>query len=87
MVLALLLLVTAIVAFTMYFTNVKDKKIDITNVPDSKLRDLVQVLTNKIEEMEFEDKNNRDRISALEVMSGIDREQTKYLSANVNALV
>jgi hypothetical protein len=88
MILGLFLFVVVVVAASIYFTKfINDKKVDISKVPDSSLRPVLQKLIDKLEVMELEDKKNRDKISALQVMSGIDREQTKYLSANVNALV
>lgn len=88
MILGLFLFAVVVVAASIYFTKfTNDKKVDISKVPDSDLRPVLQKLIDKLEFMELEDKKNRDKISALQVMSGIDREQTKYLSANVNALV
>lgn len=88
MILGLFLFAVVVVAASIYFTKfVNDKKVDISKVPDSALRPLLQKLVDKLEVMELEDKKHRDKISALQVMSGIDREQAKYLSANVNALV
>ncbi len=67
-----------------HYARQGENKVDLSSVSDDALRALVQKLTNKIEEMEFEDKKLRDKITALQTMSGIEREQTKYLTANVN---
>lgn len=66
------------------FMPKNEKKVDISNVPDKALRPLVEKLSKKLEDMELQDKQLKERISALQLMSGIEREQTKYLTANVN---
>lgn len=83
--LSVFLIVAVVISISlMYYARQGENKVDLSGVPDDALRALVQKLTNKIEEMEFEDKKLRDKISALQTMSGIEREQTKYLTANVN---
>ncbi len=83
--LSVVLLVAGVFSISLvYYANQGENKVDLSSVSDDDLRALVQKLTNKIEEMEFEDKKLRDKITALQTMSGIEREQTKYLTANVN---
>ena len=83
--LSVVLLVVGIVSISLvYYARQGENKIDLSNVSDDALVSLVQKLTDKIEKMEFEDKKLRDKIIALHTMSGIEREQTKYLTANVN---
>tara|TARA_B110000858_G_C17744573_1_gene446642 strand:- start:506 stop:796 length:291 start_codon:yes stop_codon:yes gene_type:complete len=83
--LSVVLLVVGIVSINViYYARQGENKIDLSNVSDDALVSLVQKLTDKIEKMEFEDKKLRDKITALQTMSGIEREQTKYLTANVN---
>ena len=53
--------------------------------PKSKeLQQLVDKLKKKIEEMEFKDKQTEQKIKDLQRSEAIEREQTKYLTANVN---
>lgn len=83
--LSVFLLVAGVVSISlMYYSRQGENKVDLSSVSDDDLRALVQKLTNKIEQMEFEDQKLRDKITALQTMSGIEREQTKYLTANVN---
>ncbi len=79
-----LVCVTALTFLLMAFMPNNEKKVDISNVPDIALRPLVEKLSKKLEDMELQDKQLKERISALQLMSGIEREQTKYLTANVN---
>jgi hypothetical protein len=60
------------------------ENLDTSDIPDKALRPLIEKLSKKLEEMELRDKQLKERISALQLMSGIEREQTKYLTANVN---
>lgn len=81
----LFLVIAAIVTVSIFMSmQKKEKKIDISEVPNDSLRPLVQKLLDKIENMELQDIKLRDQIAALQLMSGIEREQTKYLTANVN---
>jgi uncharacterized membrane protein (Fun14 family) len=83
--LSVVLLVVSVFSISLaYYARQGENKVDLSSVSDDAIRALVQKLTNKIEEMEFEDKKLRDKITALQTMSGIEREQTKYLTANVN---
>lgn len=75
---------TALTFLLMTFMPKNEKKVDISNVPDKALRPLVEKLSKKLEDMELQDKRLKERISALQLISGIEREQTKYLTANVN---
>lgn len=74
----------ALTFLLMAFMPKNEKKVDISNVPDKALRPLVEKLSKKLEDMELQDKQLKERISALQLMAGIEREQTKYLTANVN---
>ena len=79
------LISSAVVTFLLLaFMPKNQKKIDISNVPDKALVPLVEKLSKKLEDMELQDKQLKEKISALQLMSGIEREQTKYLTANVN---
>lgn len=83
--LSVVLLIAGVVSISLVqYARQGENKVDLSSVSDDDLRSLIQKLTNKIEEMEFEDKKLRDKITALQTMSGIEREQTKYLTANVN---
>lgn len=79
------LISSAVVTFLLLaFMPKNQKKIDISNVPDKALVPLVEKLSKKLEDMELQDKQLKEKISALQLMSGIEREQTKYLTANDN---
>lgn len=83
--LSVVLLVVSVFSISLvYYARQGENKVDLSGVSDDALRALIQKLTDRIEEMEFEDKKLRDKITALQTMSGIEREQTKYLTANVN---
>lgn len=87
-ILSIILISSAVVIFLLItFMPEHEKKVDVSNVPDKDLRLLVEKLSNKLEDMELQDKKLKEKISALQLMSGIDREQTKYLTANVNKTV
>lgn len=84
-ILSFILACTAIITvLLMTFIPKQDKKVDLSGVPDKALRSLVEKLSKKLEDMELQDKQLREKISALQLMSGIEREQTKYLTANIN---
>ncbi len=84
-ILSIVLVCAAALTFLlMTFMPKNEKKVDVSNVPDKSLRPLVEKLSKKLEDMELQDKQLKERISALQLMSGIEREQTKYLTANVN---
>lgn len=79
--------VAALTFLSMTFIPKNEKKADISNVSDKALRSLVEKLSKKLEDMELQDKQLKERISALQLMSGIEREQTKYLTATVNKTI
>jgi competence protein ComGC len=84
-ILSIIFVCAIVVAFLlMAFFPKHEEKVDISGVPDKDLRPLVEMLTKKLEDMELQDKKLKEKISALQLMSGIEREQTKYLTANVN---
>lgn len=62
----------------------KNENLDISTAADEDLRSLVDRLSRKIEDMERQDNKLKDEISSLQLMSGIEREQAKYLTAAVN---
>ena len=84
----ILLIILACVATVTFllvsFMQKQDEKVDISVVPDKTLRPLVEKLSEKLEDMKLQDKQLKEKISSLQLMSGIEREQTKYLTANVN---
>lgn len=84
-ILLIILACAAAVTFLLVsFMQKQDEKVDISVVPDKTLRPLVEKLSEKLEDMKLQDKQLKEKISSLQLMSGIDREQTKYLTANVN---
>jgi hypothetical protein len=84
-ILLIVLISSAVVTFLLLaFMPKNDKKVDISDVPDKALVPLVEKLSKKLEDMELRDKQLKEKISSLQLMSGIEREQTKYLTANVN---
>lgn len=89
-ILAILLACAVVLTFLLVmFMPKHDKKhhrenLDTSDIPDKALRPLIEKLSKKLEDMELRDKQLKERISALQLMSGIEREQTKYLTANVN---
>jgi hypothetical protein len=62
----------------------ENKYINVSTINDEPLRKIIQNLSNRIDNMEREDKNIVDKISALQQSDGVSREQTKYLTATVN---
>ena len=62
----------------------ENKYINVSKINDEPLRKIIQNLSNRIDNMEREDKNIVDKISALQQSDGVSREQTKYLTATVN---
>jgi len=84
------LTIFAIVAFALvvfYFlmstrqTEVKEYRSDLSA---DELHSLIEKLKKKIEEMELKDIQTARKIKDLQLSEGIEREQTKYLTANVN---
>ncbi len=51
------------------------------------LRVLVVELIKKLEGMAISDRDLKNQIQALQSLSGVNREQIKYLTSNVNSLV
>ena len=90
----LITVVIAILVFAMYFTKNKspeamlemDKEFpEVTkDMSEEDLKSLVNKLYSKMKDMKEEDARLRDKIKALHLEAGIQREQTKYLTASVN---
>jgi cytochrome c-type biogenesis protein CcmH/NrfG len=84
-ILLIILACAATVTFLLVsFMQKQDEKVDTSVVPDKTLRPLLEKLLEKLEDMKLQDKQLKEKISSLQLMSGIEREQTKYLTANVN---
>lgn len=89
-ILSLILAVTVLIMFLVMFLkpNYEPKENENENENESatnkELKSLIQKMSNKLDDMELQDKQSKEKISALQLMSGIEREQTKYLTANVN---
>lgn len=86
-VLLIIAVVLGSVYIFIYLPNNPEPKIDVKTIPDDSLRPLVGKLMNKIEELQLQDFKQKNQIFALQQMAGIEREQSKFLTANVNKLV
>lgn len=60
---------------------------DVSDVPVAELRSLIERLSRRLEDAERQDKLLNEKISNLQLTSAIDREQAKYLTANVNRTI
>lgn len=90
----LIAVVIAIFVFAMYFTKNKSPEamvemnkevVEMTDdMSEEDLKTLVRRLYSKMKDMKEEDARLRDKIKALHLEAGIQREQTKYLTASVN---
>tara|TARA_B100001287_G_C22672916_1_gene526149 strand:- start:1613 stop:1909 length:297 start_codon:yes stop_codon:yes gene_type:complete len=60
---------------------------DVSDVPVTELRSLIEKLSRRLEDAERRDKLLNEKISNLQLTSAIDREQAKYLTANVNRTI
>ena len=90
----LIAVVIAIFVLDMYFTKNKSPEamvemnkevVEMTDdMSEEDLKTLVRRLYSKMKDMKEEDARLRDKIKALHLEAGIQREQTKYLTASVN---
>lgn len=86
-ILAVVLACVSVVTFlimTFMPKNEKKEKLDVSNAFEKQIVSLIEKLSKKLEDMEVQDKRLNEKIAALQLMSGIEREQTKYLTTNVN---
>lgn len=86
-ILAFVLACVSVVTFlimTFMPKNEKKEKLGVSDAFETQLMTLIEKLSKKLEDMEVQDKRLNEKIAALQLMSGIEREQTKYLTANVN---
>ena len=61
--------------------------LDGSDVPIAELRSIIERLSRRLEDAERRDKLLNEKISNLQLTSAIDREQAKYLTANVNKTI
>jgi len=59
--------------------------VDIDSMDKQSLKDKVNDLQRKIERIQEDKMMLSDKISALQFGAGIEREQTKYLTSNINS--
>lgn len=92
-------LIAVLIGLVVFYIYTKDKTIEpmlemdkqipkvTKDMTESELKSLVNELYNKIKYMKEEDSRLKEKLSALHFEAGIQREQTKYLTANVNKTV
>tara|TARA_B100000212_G_C27383313_1_gene538092 strand:+ start:4661 stop:4933 length:273 start_codon:yes stop_codon:yes gene_type:complete len=80
-ILSIILACTAALTFLlMAFMPKNEKNVDISKVPDKALRHLVEKLSKKLEDIEFDQRKLSNRIADLQMARNIDLEQLKFLT-------
>tara|TARA_B100000035_G_scaffold315454_1_gene336404 strand:- start:6586 stop:6870 length:285 start_codon:yes stop_codon:yes gene_type:complete len=80
----LFVLIIGIIGTFIAFRPEKSENISNALLSNDKSLDFIKNLARKVEDLEIKVKINDNKISALQLSSSIDREQSKFLTSNVN---